>query len=331
MYSSIFTEHEWKAPVQKVYRSQGCASCGLSRYYTRNEGPLKTEGFRAFQFTSSTEETPAPTITETPSAVFKPNIEKLLEVVASLRRLPVKQLMAVMEPVLPQDVVQKYRSMFPRSLQRLLESYTDRQIVDGILYLPQENIEMITAMQVPAPLMLPKKSEEKQMSVMIDQSFYSSTLFTEYKEIPKDDPAFSYMDPTFAIGNTNSSYTPFNVIVNLDYPYNGVEYHHLTTEYTSDKKVVIRVGINDSSDEPMREVLDHIVPLLMTIVKYHGNKPRILFHCRAGISRSASVALAYYGKQMKYDITRAYSQLATRRPVIRPNPGFIEALEEYLI
>jgi predicted protein tyrosine phosphatase len=81
----------------------------------------------------------------------------------------------------------------------------------------------------------------------------------------------------------------------------------------------------------MKEVLDALVPILIAMVKNHFNRPRILFHCRAGISRSASVALAYYGKQMKYDLTRAYSQLATRRPVIRPNPGFIEALEEYLI
>jgi len=331
MYSSIFTEHEWKAPIQKVYRSQGCASCGLSRYYPN--GSQTSEGFRSFQFTAPTadptpEQTPTPTPEQT---VFKPDTQKLAEVVSRLRLLPVKQLIAVMEPMLPQDIALKYKSMFPKSLKRLLDSYTDRQLVDGVLYLPQQHIEQITALQVPAPLMLPKRAEEKQMSVMIDQSFYNETFFTEYSQIPQDDPNFSYMDPTFAVGNANSSYTPFNIIVNLDYPYNGVGRHHLTAEFTSDKKVIFRVGIDDESGEPMKEVLDVLVPILVAMVKNHFNKPRILFHCRAGVSRSASVALAYYGKQMRYDLTRAYSQLATRRPVIRPNPGFIEALEEYLI
>jgi predicted protein tyrosine phosphatase len=139
------------------------------------------------------------------------------------------------------------------------------------------------------------------------------------------------MDPTFAVGNANSSYDPFNIIVNLDYPFNGVAHHAVTSEMTSDKKLIFRVGIYDAEDEPMLEVLQTLVPVLQTLVKYHYNAPRILFHCRAGVSRSASVALGYYGKQVNYDLTKAYSQMATRRPVIHPNPGFIAALEEFLI
>ena len=156
-------------------------------------------------------------------------------------------------------------------------------------------------------------------------------LFSNYDTIPRNDPNFSYMDPTFAIGNANSSYDPFNIIINLDYPYNGVEHHSIITEYTSDKKLIFRVGINDSQDEPMLEVIQTLIPVLNNLVKYHYNQPRILFHCRAGISRSATIALAYYGKAMNYDLTRAYSQLAARRPIIRPNPGFINALEEFLV
>lgn len=345
MYSSIFTENEWKAPIQPVYRNNGCSTCGLGRYYNK-------ESFRQFKFVAPSDPlqpseaplsaqpaqpspTPQPTqptqpvVTEIP--VFQPDLNQLEGVVRELRALPVKQLIAVLEPILPQDLAGKYKSMFPKSLRRLIDSYSDRQIVQGILLLPQETIEAIAVLKVPQPMLLAKRASEVQLKVAIDPSFYNSNLFSTYKEIPRNDPNFSFMDPTFAIGNANSSYEPFNIIINLDFPYNGVEQHSITSEYTSDKKIILRVGIYDSQDEPMDQVLKEVVPFLGRVVTYHYNKPRILFHCRAGISRSASVAIAYYGKIMNYDLTRAYSQLASRRAIIQPNPGFIDALEEFLI
>jgi hypothetical protein len=331
MYASIFTESEWKAPIRPSYRNTGCSTCGLGRYYNK-------ESFRQFKFVGDAEsndvpneptETPTPAPTEAPPPPLP--IQQLREVIPKLRLLPVKQLIDVLELVVPQDIAMKYKKMFPRSLQRLLDSYSNEEILQGILLLPRPSIDAIASLQVPQPFQLLKKATEPQMTISIDPSFSNSLLFTTFPEIPRNDQNYSFMDPTFAIGNANSSYDPFNIIVNLDFPYNGVPHHALTTELTSDKKLIFRVGIYDSPDEPMGEVLEALVPFLITLVKYHYNKPRLLFHCRAGISRSASVALAYYGKQMKYDLTKAYSQLATRRPVIQPNPGFVAALEEFLV
>lgn len=324
MYSSIFTESEWKAPIQPVYRNSGCSTCGLGRYYSK-------ESFRQFQFTLPSEEpTPTPTPSSTDVAVYQPDLQQIQSVVSRLRSLPVKQLISVLEPLLPADIVLKYKRMFPGSLRKLIDSYSDSQIANGILYLPSDSIRAISELQVPAPLQLRPRAEGKSMDINIDQSFYNSFLFKTFDEIPRNDPNFSFMDPTFAIGNANSSYTPFNIIVNLDYPYNGVQHYQLTSELTSDHKLIFRVGILDDPEEPMLQVLETLVPLIQKLVKYHYNAPRILFHCRAGVSRSASVALAYYGKQMKFDLTKAYNQLATRRPIIQPNQGFIEALETFL-
>ena len=321
MYASIFTESDWKAPIRQTYRGNGCSTCGLGRYYSK-------ESFRQFKFMGDAEPTEAPV--EVPVEVPLP-ISALREVIPKLRVLPVKQLIQVLEQIVPQDIGMKYKRMFPRSLQRLIDSYTDEEVLQGILLLPRETIVAIASLEPPQPMQLLKKASEPVMRISIDPSFSNSLLFTSFEEISRNDPNYSFMDPTFAIGNANSSYDPFNIIVNLDYPSNGVERHTITSELTSDKKLIFRVGIEDSPDEPMGEVLDALVPILMTLVKYHYNKPRILFHCRAGISRAASVALAYYGKQTRYDLTKAYSQLATRRPVIQPNPGFIAALEEFLV
>lgn len=325
MYASIFTESEWKAPIRTTYRNNGCSTCGLGRYYSK-------ESFRQFKF-SSGDETPTEAPTQAPPETPPPGVDtnRLLAIIRQLRALPVKQLIQTLDPVIPQDVGNKFKKMFPRSLQRLIDSYTDEQILEGVMLLPRVVIQSILELQIPQPLQLMKKASEPVMKVSIDPMFYNSLLFTTYDTISKTDQNYSFMDPTFAIGNANSSYDPFNIIVNLDFPYNGVPQHSIVAELTSDKKLIFRVGIFDSPDEPMGEVLESLIPVLMNLVKYHYNQPRILFHCRAGISRSASVALAYYGKQMKYDLTRAYSQLATRRPVIQPNQGFIEALEEFLI
>ena len=290
MYASIFTDTEWKAPIKQVYQSSGCTTCGLGRYY-------KKENFRQFQFTIPSDVPESERKEEAPTEVpvYQPDTATLLKVISELRRLPVAQLIAVLEPILPKD------------------------------------IQAIISLQVPAPLQLSKKAvSETPLQISIDPSFNNSMLFSQYADIPRKDPNFSYMDPTFAIGNTNSSYDPFNIIINLDYPTNGVAHRSITTVYTSDKKLIFFVGIEDSPDEPMLEVIQTLIPVLNNLVKYHYNQLRILFHCTTGISRSATLALAYYGKIMNYDLTRAYSQLSARRSVIRPNPGFINALEEFL-
>lgn len=326
MYASIFTDTEWKAPIKQVYQSSGCTTCGLGRYY-------KKENFRQFQFTIPSDVPESERKEEAPTEVpvYQPDTATLLKVISELRRLPVAQLIAVLEPILPKDISEKYKRMFPKSLQKLIDAFSDQQISQGILLLPVENIQAIISLQVPAPLQLSKKAVSKTpLQISIDPSFNNSTLFSQYADIPRKDPNFSYMDPTFAIGNTNSSYDPFNIIINLDYPTNGVAHRSITTVYTSDKKLIFFVGIEDSPDEPMLEVIQALIPVLNNLVKYHYNQLRILFHCTTGISRSATLALAYYGKIMNYDLTRAYSQLSARRSVLRPNPGFINALEEFL-
>lgn len=324
MYSSIFTESEWKSPIQPVYRNAGCSSCGLGRYYAK-------ESFRQFKFVLPTE-TPAEVPTETPAEVpvYQPDLKQIEGVVSRLRVLPVKQLIEVVEPLLSEDVALKYKRMFPGALRKLIDAYSDEQITRAILYLPQSSIEAISGLQVPAPIQLKARAEGKMIKNDINQNFYNSFLFKDFAEIPRNDPNFSFMDPTFAVGNANSSYAPFNIIVNLDYPYNGVEHYQITSEMTSDRKLILRVGIFDDPEEPMLQVLQVILPLVQTLVKYHYNAPRILFHCRAGISRSATLGVGYYGKQMRLDLTKAYSLMATRRPQISPNPGFIEALETFL-
>jgi protein-tyrosine phosphatase len=58
---------------------------------------------------------------------------------------------------------------------------------------------------------------------------------------------------------------------------------------------------------------------------------RIMVHCFLGVSRSATVILAYWIKYgpIFVDLNQAYETLATLRPIINPNAGFRRSLEAW--
>ena len=55
----------------------------------------------------------------------------------------------------------------------------------------------------------------------------------------------------------------------------------------------------------------------------------ILIHCMAGVSRSATVTIAYIMQQHKMSLKDAASFVFEKRPIIFPNVGFIRHLMEF--
>jgi atypical dual specificity phosphatase len=53
---------------------------------------------------------------------------------------------------------------------------------------------------------------------------------------------------------------------------------------------------------------------------------RTLVHCTAGVSRSASLCLAYLMKYEHMALRKAFSHLRSVRPAVRPNSGFFRQL-----
>ena len=56
---------------------------------------------------------------------------------------------------------------------------------------------------------------------------------------------------------------------------------------------------------------------------------KVFVHCRAGVSRSATVCIAYIMKHMGSDVTNAYEFVKTKRPCISPNLHFMGQLLEF--
>ena len=56
---------------------------------------------------------------------------------------------------------------------------------------------------------------------------------------------------------------------------------------------------------------------------------KVFVHCNAGVSRAATIVIAYYMKQNNVSFQEAYDHVKSIRPAIRPNDGFTKQLKEF--
>lgn len=95
-----------------------------------------------------------------------------------------------------------------------------------------------------------------------------------------------------------------------------------TFEYP-DGIVVYRLSLRDHIDE---NIYVHFASmyLYLEIARLKGYK--VLIHCRAGISRSASFVLYYLMRKNRWSLTRALLFVQSKRPQVSPNQGFLRQL-----
>lgn len=83
-------------------------------------------------------------------------------------------------------------------------------------------------------------------------------------------------------------------------------------------------------DDPATNILPY---LDMAVDRIHesivNRNAHVLVHCVAGVSRSATVVIAYLMKYKRMDLRTAFNYCCTLRPVIRPNNGFMVQLINY--
>lgn len=88
----------------------------------------------------------------------------------------------------------------------------------------------------------------------------------------------------------------------------------------------LRVPINDNYCEKLLPWLDKSIEF---IDKAKLSSCQVIVHCLAGISRSATIAIAYIMKTMGMSSDDAYRFVKDRRPSISPNFNFLGQLLEY--
>lgn len=96
----------------------------------------------------------------------------------------------------------------------------------------------------------------------------------------------------------------------MEHPNSTIEYHKLP--------------IHDSVDQPLLPYIYSAMQFLETNILHRQRS--VLVHCAAGVSRSASMVIAFLMKQNRWDFDTARQFVWEKRPTINPNPRFEKEL-----
>lgn len=90
----------------------------------------------------------------------------------------------------------------------------------------------------------------------------------------------------------------------------------------------LTLGLKDiPTEHNLQRVLPHAYHFILTALE--NPKNRVLVHCAAGISRSASVVIYYIMKQRRWSFAQTLRHVKNLRPQVMPNPGFRYILKKY--
>ncbi|XP_069036564.1 dual specificity protein phosphatase 10 [Lepisosteus oculatus] len=87
-----------------------------------------------------------------------------------------------------------------------------------------------------------------------------------------------------------------------------------------------RLPATDNSRQNLRQYFEEVFEF---IEEAHQCRKGVLIHCQAGVSRSATIVIAYLMKHSLMTMTDAYKYVKGRRPVISPNLNFMGQLLEF--
>jgi protein tyrosine/serine phosphatase len=88
----------------------------------------------------------------------------------------------------------------------------------------------------------------------------------------------------------------------------------------------LKLNLEDHADEP---IADYFEQAFNFIEQARRQSQAVLVHCRRGISRSATIVIAYVMRYARKTFEEAFEYVKQRREIINPNLGFVLALESF--
>ncbi|CAG9796121.1 unnamed protein product [Diatraea saccharalis] len=83
-----------------------------------------------------------------------------------------------------------------------------------------------------------------------------------------------------------------------------------------------------ADDTPQTNLLSYF-PMANAFIDEGLQKGNVLVHCHFGVSRSATIVIAYLMGKYKLSFEQAFGYVRQRRRFINPNPGFVNQLRQY--
>lgn len=102
--------------------------------------------------------------------------------------------------------------------------------------------------------------------------------------------------------------------------------HELQDYVYPENMIVCKIPLHDHPDENISEHFEYIYLLFEILIK---QKLKVLIHCRAGISRSATFVIHYIMKKYGLSLTQSLAFVQQRRPQVGPNRGFLKQLNMF--
>ncbi|ESO12943.1 hypothetical protein HELRODRAFT_62327 [Helobdella robusta] len=96
-----------------------------------------------------------------------------------------------------------------------------------------------------------------------------------------------------------------------------------TPTFEFDGVKVLKFEIDDDMSTNIKTLFHQCTDEIKATIDTGGN---VLVHCIAGVSRSATICLAYLLKHQHMTLLDAYNHLKKCRPLIRPNSNFFQQL-----
>lgn len=85
----------------------------------------------------------------------------------------------------------------------------------------------------------------------------------------------------------------------------------------------------DVGDAPSEDISPFFEPACAFIERARNDRKAVLVHCTMGMSRSASLVLAYLVRHGNMSLAEAINYIKQRRPVVSPNVGFMAQLVRF--
>ncbi|EDV22942.1 uncharacterized protein TRIADDRAFT_14780, partial [Trichoplax adhaerens] len=96
--------------------------------------------------------------------------------------------------------------------------------------------------------------------------------------------------------------------------------------YFEDSLDYKNIPIDDSLNADIQKWFDDAVGFIAKVRSLHG---KVLVHCVGGVSRSATICIAYLVHAYSYSVNQAYDYVKKKRPIISPNLNFMGQLMAY--
>jgi dual specificity phosphatase 12 len=103
----------------------------------------------------------------------------------------------------------------------------------------------------------------------------------------------------------------------------------INVAYDGDIKKVIRMNKTVYNFYIRDDIDQNISKYFRRIIKLIDSEKCVLVNCMAGVSRSATIVIAYLMTKQKMTFQEAFEFVRSKRPIINPNEAFIEQLLEY--